>query len=56
VKSDQEKRQRKPLKRVYQAPGCVIRAKIKRMRAHLEKHTDDRAARLQLEKLERSLE
>jgi hypothetical protein len=54
VKANREKQ--KPLKRVYQAPGCVVRAKIKRIKAHLTKHQNDRAANTRLKELQRSLE
>lgn len=56
MKPDQKKPRKKPLKRVYHAPGCVIRAKIKRIKAHLEKYKNDRAASMRLEELEQSLE
>ena len=33
MKPKQRKPRKKPLKRVYHAPGCVVRAKIKRIKA-----------------------
>jgi predicted DNA-binding antitoxin AbrB/MazE fold protein len=56
VKANQEKRRNKPLKRVYQPPGCIVRAKIRRIKAHLQKYKNDRIASRRLEELERSLE
>ena len=56
MKPKQRKPRKKPLKRVYHAPGCVVRAKIKRIKAHLEEYENDRAASIRLEELERSLE
>ena len=56
MKAAQQEKRKKPLRRVFQAPGCVVRAKIRRIKEHLQKYDNDRAARMRLDELERSLE
>jgi ribosomal protein S15P/S13E len=51
-----QKENEKPLKRVFQAAGCVVRAKIKRLQTHLKRHSNDFAARDRLKMLEQSMD
>jgi hypothetical protein len=45
------RKKHKPIKRVYQQPGCVVRAKINRLITHLKSHLWDQNARDRLREL-----